>query len=151
MLGLAALSLGKVYEPINRLPLPLLDAERVSTRFLLLPVLFAAALAGIALQRWISERSLGIREKLTVLVLLGVLAHDLVQHIRLWRVDRMHLLFESTPVSLAAKVINHGDPLYVGALVVGSIAAILSLLVLVWLVYGERRRRPSVSDAESEP
>lgn len=150
MLGLAVMSLGKVYEPINRLPLPLVDAERVSTRFLLLPVLFAAALAGIALQRRLNERGSCIREKLTLLVILGILAHDLIQHSRLWRVDRMHLLFESTPVNLAARVLNHNDPPYVRALLIGSAAAVISLLVLAWLVYSERNIRPSVAEGGSE-
>ena len=131
LLVMALLSLGKIYEPVNRLPLPLMDAERVSSRFLLLPVVFLMILAGNQLEGWLRARSWSAWQRLAALAGALVVGHDLLQHARLWRVEAMAQVFKPTPVDIRAAVINHADPPYITALVVGTVVALVSLLVLL--------------------
>lgn len=136
---LAFLSIGKVYLPIASLPLPLVDSERVPSRFLILPVVVLSVLAAIQLQRFFDERGAnGLRPRLLWLALLFLLGHDLLQHSRVWRVTNMYLLFPKTPVDIRAAVSNHPDPVYISALVIGLVGSILTFIFLIYLVRKER-------------
>lgn len=133
LLVMGVLSLGKVYEPINRLPIPLIDAERVSSRFLLVPLVFVMVLAAIQLENWLSLRQWSAWQKLAGLAGLAVVGHDLLQHARLWRVEAMAQVFKPAAVDIRAAVINHADPPYITALVVGTAAALVGLAALLVL------------------
>jgi hypothetical protein len=55
-LVLVFFSIGKVYLVINQLPVPLVNSERVPSRFLILPVVVLLTLGCIQLQRFLDER-----------------------------------------------------------------------------------------------
>lgn len=138
MLVMAVFSLGKVFQPITMLPIPLADTERVSSRFIIVPVIFLMVLAGIALERFLRSRDWGFGSRIAGLFVLGVTTHDLIQHVRLWRVENMKLLFPSTPVDIRAAVITSADPQYVSALLIGlGIAG----LTFVYLLVMNRREK----------
>lgn len=135
------LSLGDLYAPVNALPIPLLSAERVSTRFLLLPLLFTASFAAVRMQEWLRERRGRVRPALGVLAAV-LLALSLGAHSRLWRLEsleqtlparggRLEISIGSLPQPLAAR-----DLAYVRT-VQGS--AVLSAGVLVLLLIRLRR------------
>lgn len=138
LLVMVVLSLGKVYEPINRLPIPLADAERVSSRFMLLPVVFLIVLAANQLEAWLRSREWSAWWAGTGLAALLVMGHDLLQHARLWRVEAMAQVFPSTAVDIRAGVINHADPPYLTALAVGTVVALISGVILVALARKSR-------------
>ena len=138
---LASLSIGYVYKLITWLPLPLLSSERITSRFLILPVVVLVVLGCIQLQRFFQERlGTGWRERLFYLTLLALLGHDLLQHSRIWRVERMKTVFISMPVDLHTLVINHPDPAYFTALGFGLAASGLTLAFLVWKANSERKK-----------
>ena len=58
-LVLVFFSIGKVYLVINRLPVPLVDSERVPSRFLILPVVVLVTLGCIQLQRFFCRAQSG--------------------------------------------------------------------------------------------
>lgn len=130
------LSIGKIYLAIFSIPLPLFDSERVTTRFFSVPLAFLAILAAIHLQRFLeSQKPFSLRQTLFSLGLLLVMAHDFMQHTRLWRVTNLHGLFPSVVVDVHSRVSNYPDPAYTNALLVGAVVSILGLvagLVLVW-------------------
>jgi hypothetical protein len=98
-----------------------------------LPVVVLVTLGVVQLQRFFTERrGSGWREQVFFLVVLVLLAHDLLQHSRIWRVSKMYTLFTSTPVDIRARVINHPDPLYFTALAVGLAGSLLTLGFLIW-------------------
>jgi hypothetical protein len=141
VLVLAFFSIGKVYLAVSQVPLPLLDSERVPSRFLILPVVVLVTLGCIQLQRFFAERSgAGWREQVFSLALLTLLGHDLLQHSRIWRVSKMYTLFTSTPVDIHAWVINHPDPAYFTALGVGLAGSVITLGFLVWKAWRENRK-----------
>jgi hypothetical protein len=125
-------SIGKIYLAINWLPLPLVDSERVPSRFLILPVVVLVTLGCIQLQRFLEQRGkIGWHEQVFSLALLILLGHDLLQHSRIWRVSEMYTLFSKMSVDLHATVINHPDPVYFTALGVGLAGSLLTLGFLI--------------------
>jgi hypothetical protein len=134
------LSIGQIYSVISQLPLPLADSERISSRFFILPLVVLITLGSIHLQEYLV--SLGCRsfvERIFSLCVLILMAHDLFQHSRIWRVTNMYSLFNSTPADIRSKVINHPDPLYYGALAIGAAGTLITFLVLLILSLRERR------------
>jgi len=139
--GLTMLSIGKVYMPIFLLPLPLVDSERAPARFFIVPLVFLAILASIHFQRWIEAREpLRWRESAFSLGLLLLVAHDLLQHSRLWKVTNLLGLFTEQDVNIHGKLANHPDPSYTNALAAGAIIAALTLAVVVTLIWREHRQ-----------
>jgi hypothetical protein len=137
--GMVVLSIGKIYQPINMLPIPLMDAERVSSRFLIIPVFMAIVVGGISLERWLRTNNLNYRSQLFALTLVGVMAHDLLQHARLWRVENMATLFPRTAVDIRTEIILRPDPPYINSLLIGLGISFLTVVFLSVQVYRERQ------------
>jgi hypothetical protein len=138
LVAMTVLSIGRIYEPINLLGIPLISSQRVATRFIIFPVLFLVVFAASNLQRHLEERGASRAARSLALALLGVGAHDLWQHIKLWRVDRMFGLFTELPVDLTGELVaNHPDPPYFLALGIGWAVAGLTLLALIYLAARE--------------
>jgi len=131
---LTFLSIGQVYSFINRLPLPLADSERISSRFFILPLVFLIFLGSIHLQDYFTKQGTRpITQRIFSLGLLALLIHDLFQHSRLWRVRNMYTLFVSARVDIRANVLDHPDPPYITALIAGGVVSLLTLAILLLL------------------
>jgi hypothetical protein len=146
ILGMTVLSIGKIYQPINTLPIPLIDAERVSSRFLIIPVFITLILAAVNLERRLQFKRLSTGWQLLSLTAVGVMAHDLLQHARLWRVENMATLFTRTPVDIRAEVLLRHDPAYINALLLGFGISLLTLIVLIFQSVRERRSASQSED-----
>jgi hypothetical protein len=138
--ALAILSVGSIFSLFHRLPLPLTDSERVTARFLILPLVFLAVLGSLGLQAFLQAR--GKQAAHVYLLSLGLLllgGHDLLQHSRWWRLGNMGQLFPRTPVQLQVELIQRADPLYIASLAVGALVALLALVYLLWQARREAR------------
>ncbi len=136
---LALLSVGSLYQPFAGLPIPLLNAERVSSRMLMLPVTMASILGGAALQRLLDGRRWAGWGALLLGVnaLLGV---DLLRQAYAWRVTAAAAVFPFTPVDVTIKTVaNHADPPYTALLLAGLTVTIAAALALAFLVRCEAR------------
>jgi hypothetical protein len=134
------LSIGQVYSVINKLPIPLTDSERISSRFFILPLVFLIILGSIYLQDFLTIQGARLfTQRILGLSLLALLIHDLYQHTRLWRVKNMYSLFVSTPVDIRANVLNHPDPPYLTLLIVGGVVSLLTLAAMLVLSLFEHR------------
>lgn len=143
------LSLGDLYAPINALPIPLLSAERVSTRFILLPLLFVAVLAASQMEAWLRERPSRAR---TALGIAGavLLALSLGAHSRLWRLESLEEMLPARKGRLEIGVASLPEPpdwkdlAYVGTV---RSSAVLSAGAIVLLLIRLRRalRDPSAA------
>jgi hypothetical protein len=132
------LSIGKIYSVINHLPIPLTDSERISSRFLIVPVVVLITLGSIYIQETLSKQGRrSLVERIFSLCILVLLGHDLFQHSRVWRVTEMYNLFKSTPVDIRSSVINHPDPLYFSALAIGTAVTVVTFFVLLSLTIRE--------------
>jgi hypothetical protein len=141
-----ALAIGRLFQPFAWVPVPLAGAERVSSRFVVIPLTVLIMLSANGLQRFLSERRLSAQALGAGLLAVGVLIHDLLQHARIWRVENMDLLFPRMPVDLSARVLTKVDPPYVTSLVLGlaTASAALLFLLLRW-----RSERGQVRDPDS--
>ncbi len=139
-LAMSVLSIGRIYEPINRLGIPLLSSQRVSSRFFIFALLFLLVLAGIHLQRLIAAGKVSHVARMGLLGGLLILVNDLWQHEKLWRVAHLPDMFNARDVNLSlAYVANHPDLPYATALIAGALVSLLALGFLGWMAYRERR------------
>lgn len=144
ILLVAILSLGTVYKLFIRvLPVPLLAGERVTSRFLIVPVVMLSVLAVLEFQRWLNRRRLSVRGSVAALAAVFLLGFDLQQHLKIWRIrylDGLTNVFPKIPTDLSLhRVANHPDPLYTNLFFAGLVVSILALAFLVWMVLRERR------------
>jgi hypothetical protein len=141
---LAVLSLGHFYYPFHSLPIPLVGHERVPSRFLILPLLTVAVLASASAQRWLDKRPTRLTERLVGLSLLVVLAQDLLQHARLWRLEVIAQSFSPIPPDLSLHIANRPDPTYLGLLGLGASVSVVTLVfTIVRLGRGRKRASPA--------
>lgn len=144
---LSVLSIGRVYQMVRLLPVPLFSGERVSSRMLILPLLFLMVIASVELQKIFNRLSSNkcIFQWLWLASLL-ILAHDLWQHLKLWQVSNAFTAFPLTPRDLSRIVIaNHPDSSYFLALWIGGIITLLTALFIgykLWIEYRHRRKKP---------
>jgi hypothetical protein len=148
VLGMMILSLSEVFEPIHRLGIPILSAQRVGTRLFVIPLLLVAILGAAEFSRRLRRTPLGPGGPILAAGALVFLANDVWQPADLWRVRHMANLFEGVEVDLSLNVVsNRPDPPYVAALLVGAAISILSLAFLIWraakeqAALGRSRRR----------
>lgn len=138
--AMAFLSVGRVYKLINLTGIPILAGERVATRFFVFPILFLLVLGAINLQDHLEESRPGTARQIGWFAVLGLVAQDLWQHIKLWRVRSIYGLFPNREVDFTGEfVANHADFPYELALAVGWGVALITLAILVVLTVAERK------------
>lgn len=147
ILALSILSIGRIYKIFHLLHVPLLATQRVSSRLFFLPLAFLALLAVVQYERWMREE----RYRRVAAVLgagaMVIVANDLWQHLKLWRVTNMAGIFPETPLDLSRfYVANHADPAYIALLLTGIAITLLTISILVILAL---REKPS--DIPSDP
>ncbi len=155
---MALLALGDLYAPWNALPIPLLSAERVSSRLLLLPLVFLALFSARRMQEWLDERPGLPRRALGAAVALA-LGVSLLAHSRLWRIEAIEPALRERHGNLAIGIDPLPVPLagaelaYVTTVRLSALASLVALAVLagVWV----RRRdaglhEPAGRHGESE-
>ena len=141
---LAALSVGQVYaRVISYLRVPPLTGERVTSRMLVLPLMFVLVLAVIYLQREIERWKWPAWGQLLALGGGYLVFHDLNQHMQAWRIrylDAITSLFPKVPFNAAQHTLAvRSDPIYTGMLAGGAVVALLALVFLLIMIYRERR------------
>ncbi len=144
VMGLFAFSVGRVYRLMLLIPVPIFSGERASIRMIILPVVLLLIIGAVEFQDWLRKHLAQTTPAVQVAGLgaLLLLAHDLWQHLKAWQVTNAFPAFPETPVNLAIKVVaNHPDPPYTTMLLVGAILSGLTLIVLLGLVWGERRKK----------
>jgi hypothetical protein len=132
MLIFSVFSIGYLYVPINYVPLPLFNLIHVPSRFLILPLLFMITLASVEIQSWLSSRSKSAWLSLALILLLAVLAHDLFQHARLWRLEYFFEAFPEKVLDLNLRILNQEDPAYMIVLAISWGISLIALASLFW-------------------
>lgn len=136
------LSIGQIFRFTNVLPLPLVHAERVSSRFFYLPLIFLLLIAGENLNLWLDRIKLTPQKLLLLGGAIIINLHDLIQNARLWRVDRIKDLFSNIPIPLIGDVVAKNDPQYITAIIVGSIVTVITITILILLKKQNKTAEP---------
>ncbi|HEX9027717.1 MAG TPA: hypothetical protein VF823_01000, partial [Anaerolineales bacterium] len=139
---LFAFSIGRVYEAIHAVPIPLLNGERVSARLIIVPFVVILLLGSVYFQRWLETHARSTIARWSLAVLLLPLLNDLYAHLRAWRVNVAVSAFPNTPTDLAIKVVkNHVDAPYTTMLWIGGAVTLLTAVFLITMAVIERRKR----------
>jgi hypothetical protein len=134
ILVMTVFSIGQLYDVFHKLDIPILSTQRVSSRLLFLPLAFSITMASVTLQRKLNGAWRNNWVKLGTLGSILLIAHDLWQHFKLWRVVNMGQLFPPTPLDLDRFfVANRSDPVYFALIVVGATTSLVSFLFLIIL------------------
>lgn len=145
MLLLALCSLGLFFAPIASLPLPLFSAERVSSRFLILPVLLLTVISAIRLNRVLPAWTARPVVKVLTVAAVVQLGVSLAVHSMAWRVSVLEEAatepFDLGRVESYFNIVTQHDPLYVGLVNTAALitAAGLVALLVGWAWWARRR------------
>ena len=144
LLIMFVLSLSYFCAFIALLPIPLINAERVSSRFMIIPLLFVALAACLRMQPDLERlERLGAVKWLAVLALMQI-GFSLVNHSVRWSL----MLLERAPYPTmqyvpSVQIVAQQDPQYKGVTMASAVVSLATLIILVGaLVYcGLRRGR----------
>ncbi|MEA4908833.1 MAG: hypothetical protein VB089_14510, partial [Anaerolineaceae bacterium] len=141
----AILSMGDVYGWISSLPIPFLTAERVSARFIVIPLFFLILLASRQFQHSLDHSRLSPLAALLTVGALCLLALELWQHLQAWQVTRAVSAFETERFYAAKWVVsNYEDGTYFTKLRRGAWLSVASLAGLLGLArWGNLIRWPA--------
>jgi hypothetical protein len=89
-------------------------------------------LASVEIQSWLSSRSKSAWLSLALILLLAVLAHDLFQHARLWRLEYFFEAFPEKALDLNLRILNQADPAYMIVLAISWGISLIALASLFW-------------------
>jgi len=152
LIVMTLLSLDIIFRAIANLPIPFIGAERVSSRFFVLPFLFLIVFSVMALQRWLNSRRQSVGIRMLLIAGLFATALDLWQHSRVWRPSAAQLGFELIYPNLLVSIENRLDPAYVNALIAGAAITLIALAYSVWRLLRYPKGTPTsteVADQES--
>ena len=136
------MSIGRIYGVLHLVPFPLLDAERVSSRFISLPFVFILIFAVVNLKDWLDRphRNLPLVYILTGSALI-ININDMWQNLRIWRVEAVMRDLKKVNFDPRAWVVaNHPDQAYLGLVLVGLALSLVSLGVLLYFTWRSRHQ-----------
>lgn len=151
MLILTLLSFGSLYELFTHIPIPFISVERVSSRFLILPLLMLLAISCIWMQQMFNRSS--ARWSVMLLALGGIFVEGflLFKHSALWQVKLWEIkmskadVIGSDAISAWAKSVEW---LYIPAVQVSYLISLTAILIFVAVVLNFKRKNP-VSEKEA--
>jgi hypothetical protein len=140
---LVVLSLGKFYQYLRiAVPFPLIEGERVASRIASLAFVILLILAVIEFQRWLDAWKFSAGVTLTFAAGLVLIANDIWQNFRFWRIVDAYDKFEVKEFIPAQwMVANHPDPQYFNILWLGLVISVISLGAVLFFAWKEDRRR----------
>lgn len=122
-------SLGSFYLPLFNSGLPIVSAERVVTRFLILPLVIFIFIAAIQFQSFLLELKYSRFRSLLWIIIL-ILISDLIQHLTWWQPSEIAQIVAPQQMAVSLTVLNHRDVPYYFLLMIGSVITIITLLYL---------------------
>lgn len=132
---LVILSLGRSFAPFYYSSLPFFSSERVSSRFIILPVTLAFIIAARLLRNGIWRDN---RWNVFLWAPLLVMAFEMLRHLYGWRVSLLPQAFERESIAYGSfELANHADADYFMSLRLGGIITLVSLLLTGGMIIRE--------------
>lgn len=125
--------------------LPLLNGESLTSRYMIIPLLFVTVIAAVNMNGFLRSTKRRILSITLISGLLLVMAGFLFNHSRLWRMHRIqneydfvvaNRIFGEVPSeSVMLAIQNHsGDTLYVASFWIGLFISVIAILRAAWLL-----------------
>ena len=147
---IALLSLDDVYAPINRLGIPLLSGERVSSRLLIIPLAFLLVIAAVRMQRVLEASSRRPLVRALAVAAAVVIALGLAAHSRAWSLPVLERISPPPPHArdLGIAILDSGvleptarDTAYLWSVSAGLAVSVVALVAAGWRLRGRRHLR----------
>jgi hypothetical protein len=139
---MALFSVSYFHAFLTRLPIPLLSAERVATRFIIIPILMLVFLAVIRMERVLTNLKQTFTYRFIAVGTILIMALGFVDHSFLWSVTRLERIYQNRVVDLTIPdVISRQDPLYKNLLWVSAAISIAGIALSLYLAIRRRTDR----------
>ncbi|MFH1314369.1 MAG: hypothetical protein ABIJ00_14220 [Candidatus Eisenbacteria bacterium] len=139
---MALFSISYFHAFLTRLPIPLLSAERVATRFIIIPVLLLALLAVIRMERVLTNLKQTFASRVIAVGAVLIMVLGFVDHSFLWSVTRLERICGNRVVDLTTPdVISRPDPLYKNLLLVSAALSIAGIALSLYFAFRHRSDR----------
>ncbi len=140
MLGLAAFSIGPVFQVFWALQIPMVSGERMTTRMISLPLVFLIFIAVVEFQRWLDTHRVAPYVYAGLLMLLAINLYGQGQFFQMWRLSAAAPLFPQPGYDpLHFQVAERADPEYWQLIRNGAWGSSLGVVILGCLAWLERR------------
>lgn len=123
-------SIDLFYPLIAKIPLPLFNAERVASRFIIIPVVFLIVFSVIRLQQIMPAIINNGKRKLLALLLALEMVFELINHSNTWRIGRLEIAFAGAPLDKSFHIIKKDDPVYITMLLIGWGITLIGVCVI---------------------
>jgi len=151
LLPLASLPLflcfGEIYSIVTQLPIPLFSAQRVSTRFIVVPATMLVLLAAMRMQDFLVRDKPTHTAKSVIVLFLVLMAWGLYLHSSTWRIYSADLFFLNDdvygagPEFVRAPALENPDVRrYVHTVQISAVLSCCAILFFVWRFLRARRR-----------
>jgi hypothetical protein len=138
-------SLSYFWAVVAKLPIPLFNSERCSSRFIIVPFVMLLVIGATRMQGWLDRVREYRHAPWLVALALAELGFELVNHSVRWSVTLLEQSVEGFPFDVKAQIVEKADPLYKAAVQAGGAITLLSAAALVGLVLWARRRAGGAS------
>lgn len=136
---MVVMAMSDLFYPIYSLPIPLLNSERVTSRFIIVPFILLLLLSVIRMQAVAGSRRIGAKAIWVIALGILVMWRSLTSHMLEWTVANLERLQGSVWHELGtATFVERTDRAYTWGLVIGSLVSVIG--VVAWL-YAYRRQR----------
>ena len=138
LVAMFLLSVGILYPLIAKLPVPFLNSQRFSSRFIIVPLVMLLIIACVRFQALLAGLRLGTMRRALIWILPAALAFLLVRHSYIWSAA----LFDTGALAPALPVnpviIIKQDVFYHASVIASSLASAVSLIAMFFLSVSAR-------------
>lgn len=140
LLAMVLLSLNPFYGLIAKLPLPFLNSQRFSSRFIIIPLVFLMIISAIRLQRSASLFSKKIILRLILVAAILLIFFSLGWHSHVWRIAALEQC-GGVITDLSVNIINRQDALYKNIVKISLFISLAVIIISLWIAAFKDKRR----------
>ena len=132
-------SIGNFYKILFDTGLPLLSGERISTRFLIMAILYLLFIGTIQFHTNLKHINNSFK-KTGLLIGILILANDLSQHLAHWELKVISEIFPAENFQNTLSLGSGNNELYAGLLIAGGIISLSSAIFLIFKYFSDIRQ-----------
>ena len=133
-------SLSYFWAVVAKLPVPLFNSERCSSRFIIVPFVMLLVIGATRIQPCLDRLREFRHTPWLIALALAELAFELVNHSVRWSVTLLERSVDGFPFEVNARIVEKADPLYKGAVQAGAVISAVTAAALIALVLWKRGR-----------
>jgi hypothetical protein len=130
--ALSLLSVGNLHAFVTSMPVPLLSAERVSTRFIILPFVLLLIFACVRLDKQLPRLMATVTGRMLSATAALAVALMLARHSWTWRVGAIERYFGESPSIMPVVITIRPDALYIDSVGVATIISLCAIMFTAW-------------------